>query len=238
MIRNMLKGNSEMLKSRGEGKSVWVVIVLCLAWMQPARADVVLTSTYDVERVNRTNPSFGPPFVGDRETLAVVNFAWKGWVYLQFDLSQVQDLGDATGMKLRLFEIESGYSSDRRTDIIELYATTDNWTPQTAYSAMPGNLEQLDVLSQDTEQYGWAQWDIEMSDISDDISDGTLSLILEDRQGGQWNMTRYHSAEWGQGQYAPQLVIEGDVSIIPEPTAGLLLAAGSAFLGGRRRKMR
>lgn len=216
------------------------VLLMIGAW-SAAQASVVLTSTYDVERVNRNTGSYGPPHVSDRNVLAVVNYAWKSWAYLQFDLSQVNNLQNATGMTLRLYEITHGHSPDLKTDIIDVYASPDNWTPATAYGDMPGRLELLDRLYQNTEIYGWAEWTLDIADVADDITDDTLSLIVENtQQTSPWNMTLYTSNTYDQGQFAPQLVIDGPVSIqspanpVPAPAAVVM---GVALLGwvGRRR---
>lgn len=212
---------------------------------QSSLANVILTPKYDVSRVNRNTGNFGPPYVTDNQIVQVINFAWESDVYLQFDLSNVRGLENATGMTLRLYEIQSGFSDDRNsslTDVIDLYATGDAWTPATSYGAMPlrqGGL--LDRLTQAPRTFGWAEWTIAPSEIAGEMGDGTLSLVLENTQqtSGPWNMATFRSMSADDTQFAPQLVIAGAVTLVPEPATGAIaLAAGAALFAcshGRRR---
>lgn len=218
-----------------------VTAVYCGAGLTvQAHADVMLTPTYDVHAVNRTTSA--GPIVSDGTNVNVVNFAWDVETYLQFDLSDVEGIENATGMTLRLYERDNGQSPDLKSDIIDLYATGDNWSPDSTYNEMPGYesglLDRLDQPAQGgVNVIGWAEWSIDPADIADDIGDGAISFILDNtQQTGAWNMTTYHSSEYDLGQFAPQLVIEGQVSLVPEPTSLIALIIASLPLMRRRNR--
>ena len=220
------------------------VLIASASWFtaQETQASVVLTPENDVVAIGRS----GNPYTSESEFLQVINFAWATQSHLKFDLGHLQGLGQATGYRLRLYEVDHGYSPDLKDDVIDLYTgTNDQWVDSTPYAQLPVSQTLLDRLSQPAvggqNVIGWAEWSFAPSAVAADIADGKLSLVVSNTQqlSSGWNETRYYSSsQQVDPDFRPQLVIEGAVSVVPEPAALSVLVSTSLLAMRRRRTAR
>lgn len=205
-------------------------ILLTVLWAGIAPADVIIGAIEDV------NTRREPRSVHDIPQSNVVNFAWHEVQYYKFDLSDISDLEDVTSMTLRLYEV--GNSWGNRAETLDLYFTNDHsWSETSDYSDVPlHNGQLIDQVSNPARSSGWITWDLSGYDLENNAVDDTLTLIVENNDtSASWVMTSFANSEYADAQYRPQLVLEGDLSLVPEPGSLACLAMGLTLLIRRKR---
>ncbi len=216
-------------------------IILVYSLASTSSASVILNPVEDAHRLTDRNP----PVTTNVSTINVVNSAWHVQTYLKFDLSQISDLNEVTSMTLRLYETTNGQSGSNfgaDLEIIDLYFTTNHsWdeTDREAPSVPTHNGQLLDSFNNTSAPGSWHSWDLSSYDLENDVVDSKLTLILlsNDFRYG-WNMTTYISKENEQAEFWPQLILEGNISLVPEPSAFIGMACSTllliGFRGGRK----
>ncbi len=205
------------------------IVLFALAISSHSHADIILNPIEDLQTVERTTTD--GPYTSNGPTTNTVNFAWHGKSYLKFDLSGISDLSQVTSMSLRLYETTNSWNYS--PDIIDLYYTNDHsWNESSSFQEVPSHTG--DLIHQVNHTAGWnnwVTWDMSSYDLINNSVDDTLTLVLENNQGGNWNMTTFISGDNEQSEFWPQLVL------VPEPSSilfGVLAAIGTLARRGRQ----
>ena len=93
----------------------------------------------------------------------------------------------------------------------------DNWNESSVFTELPGkNGGSIAQVSYPVGWYDWMTWDISSYNLTNDLIDDNLTLILVNNQGGAWSYTHYASSEYPDQSLIPYLEIQ-TTNAVPNP---------------------
>lgn len=166
--------------------------------------------------------------------------SWVNRTYLTFDLSGIPSSEKITGVSLNLYQENGmGYGSYGARIY---YLANDSWTEGTiTWNNRPddGSYGNLITYNDTYGGYyrGWSSWDLLSSGVWDpsvDQTDGFLSLLLKETEGGDQGHSWWSSEYDGDPSLRPYLEIT--TAPVPIPPAIWLLGPGLIGIVGFRKK--
>jgi len=158
----------------------------------------------------------------------------RGRSYIRFSLSGMPEESVVSGVTLNLYQYDAGGF----VPIVNIHHVADDTWTQSSLTwnnqplPAPGATDQI-VTKDIGYEAEWVSFDLLSSGVWDygaDLNDGYVSLLIKSTEVGDERHNFYSSEETIEVNYRPYL----EITVVPEPTALVLLGLGSLGLWRRR----